>query len=183
MFNLESFDMPEVADTGPSEAYHDGYAAGFAAATEAADRAEDRLRNDLVQAVSDMTFTYREAQQDVMQSLAGLIEMLVETVLPACVSLGSARQIADVVMARYTANRDDMILVHVNPLQERPVAQATADIAARVKIVGDATLSPHAAWIGQGGADAYVDLDGCLADVTEILSSLFHESQRNSANG
>ena len=170
MFNLEAFDSPEVADTGPSEAYHDGYAAGFAAATEAADRAEDRLRNDPVQAVSHMPFTYREAQPDVLQILAGL-------------SLGSARQIADVVMARYKANRDDMILVHVNPLQERPVAQATADIAARVKIISDATLSPHAAWIGQAGADAYVDLDGCLADITEILSSLFHESQRNSANG
>lgn len=183
MFSLESFDRPEVAETGPSEAYQDGYAAGFAAATDVAARAEDGLKNDLVQMLSDMTFTYREAQQDVMQSLAGLIEELVQTVLPVCVGLGTARKIADLIMARYTENLGETISVHVHPSQHEPVTRATTDIAAQVTIIGDATLSPHAAWIGQGGVDIHVDLDGCLADITEIVGFLYQDSQRNSANG
>lgn len=181
--NLESFDMQQTADNGPTAAYQDGYDAGYAAATEAANYAADQLRSDLVQTLSDMTFTYREAQQDVMASFASLIQTLVETVLPTCVDLGLARQIADLVMDRQAANHGETVVVHVHPSQQHPVAQATADIAARITIMADATLSPHAAWIGNAGGDTYLDMDICLAEIAELLSSLHHDNQRNSANG
>ncbi|WP_322891183.1 MULTISPECIES: hypothetical protein [unclassified Yoonia] len=181
--SLESFDMPPVADPGLNEAYQDGYEAGFAAATDAANVAADRLRSDLVQTLSDMAFTYREAQQDVMESLTGLIEALVETVLPSCVDLGIARQIADLVVDHQTANQGETIVVHVHPSQQHPVAQATADIAARVTIVADPTLSPHAAWVGQAGVDTHLDMDRCLSDIRQILGLINHDNHRSSANG
>ncbi|MBR2573316.1 MAG: hypothetical protein IKE14_03195 [Loktanella sp.] len=183
VFNLESFDMAEIPDPGPSEDYHDGYAAGFAAATDAANADADRLNHDLVQTLSDMNFTYREAQQDVMESLGGLIQALIETILPTCADLGVARQIADLVMAQHSENQAEAIVVHVHPDQQRPVQDATADIAPRVTILADPTLSPHAAWIGQAGMDRSFDLDRCLADIRQILASLYPDTQRNNANG
>jgi flagellar assembly protein FliH len=181
--NLESFDMDQIADPGPSQDYDDGYAAGVAAATEAANAAADSLSQDLVQALSDMVFTYREAQQDVMESLRSLIAALVETVLPTCADLGVARQIADLVMDRHLENQTDTITVHVHPDQQRPVQQATAEIAARVTILADPTLTPHAAWIGQAGMDNSLDLDRCLAEIRQILASLYQDTHRNEANG
>jgi flagellar biosynthesis/type III secretory pathway protein FliH len=183
VINLESFDVDEITDLGPHQDYDDGYAAGFAAATDAANLAADNLSHDLVQALSDMTFTYREAQQDVMESLRSLIEALVETILPTCASLGVAGQIADIVMARHMENQTETIMVHVHPDQQHAVQDATADIAPRVTILVDPTLSPHAAWIGQAGMNSFFDIDRCLADIRQILGSLYQDTQRNNANG
>ncbi|WP_019955531.1 hypothetical protein [Yoonia vestfoldensis] len=182
-FSLESFDMTKVADPGPSQDYHDGYAAGFEAATDAANADADRLSQDLVQSLTDMTFTYREAQRDVMESYGSLVTALVDFVLPQCVKLGITQQIADLVMARHAADQGDAIIVHVHPAQLRPVREATAAIGARVSVVADATLTPHAAWIGQAAGDTYLDMDRCLADIAQILSSLQHQNHRISENG
>jgi flagellar assembly protein FliH len=180
---LESFDPAEMADEGPSPDYQDGYRAGFTAATDAANDAADRLSHDLVQTLTDMTFTYREAQQDVMESLAVLVSALVDSVLPHCVAAGMTRQIADLILVRHSADQGKGITVHVHPSQLRAVRDATAEIGDIVIISPDPSLTPHTAWIGQGGVATFLDMDGHLAEIDTVLSNLIDCEKRIMRNG
>ncbi len=180
---LESFDMAEVADPGPNPDYENGYAAGFADATTVAAAADERLRQDLVQALTDMTFTYREAQQDIMESLRGLITALIQSILPHCITESVTRQIVDLVLATQTATSSKTITVHVHPDQLCAVQGATAEIGEIVTVMTDASLTPNAAWIGQAGAETYLDMDQLLAEISAILTSLTDYDQRKIQNG
>lgn len=180
---LESFDPADMADPGPNRDYDDGYTAGFAAATAAADAADQRLRQDLVQTLTDMTFTYREAQQDVMDSLRGLIMALVETILPHCIAKSVTPRIVDLVIARHQANPALAITLHVHPDQLRAVQAATAEISEIVTVAMDASLTPNAAWIGQADSETYLDMDQLLTDITSAMSNLTDYDQRIIQNG
>ena len=66
---LESFDSAPSAPAGPSGDYQRGYEDGQEDATHAAQSGEAALQADLVQAVSDLEFTYEEARSEVMRAL------------------------------------------------------------------------------------------------------------------
>lgn len=183
LLNLEAFDAAELSDTGPSEEYHKGYAAGHNAGYDAACAQADALRRDLAQTLMDISFTYNEARHDVLSSLAVLVTALTDTILPHCVAQGFARQVADLVLTRFTPGAEDGICIHVHPDQVTALQSVTDAIPGGVAVIADPTLPPHAAWIGQGQVETYLDMDAHLARISELLSNISPIDQRNTANG
>lgn len=181
--SLEAFDLIDTADPGPNADYENGYAAGLVAGQQAAQVKSDHLRHELVQSLTDISFTYHAARHEILSSLRPLVTALSETILPHCVAQGFAGQLADLIVTRFDCGISDAICVHVHPDQRASLQNVTATMTGTVTVKADATLTLHAAWIGQGQAETYLDMDRHLAAISDLLSNIPATDQRITANG
>lgn len=181
--SLESFEADEADDNNAAVAFNDGYQQGFDAGQAAAAADHMALAAALVQSISDIDFTYAEARAQVMQSLDPLFEALTTAVLPHCISSGYAKQVADILTSAAAADTEGPFRLHVHPDQVPAVDAATADLAGKIKIVPDAALSAHAAWIQHGAGETHLDLDRLLTQITEALGAVANPEYRTATHG
>ena len=83
---FESFDRvdePEqTARETKSDEYLRGYEAGFASATAELEQTQAALAEELAGAVSDISFSYAEAKQELQRQLIQFLRVLLEKLLP-----------------------------------------------------------------------------------------------------
>lgn len=180
---LESFGDDQLEEAAANAEYENGYTAGYEAAQQAAAQEADRLTAELVQALSDMSFTYSEARQDFILSLGNLVTALTSSVLPHCVASGFAGQVADLIMQTFASQNNAAIRVNVHPEQVAALTAATDQISALVSVVGDPRLTRHMAWIGQDGTEIQVDMDRHLTEITDLLRNLSPQHNGTAQHG
>jgi flagellar biosynthesis/type III secretory pathway protein FliH len=181
---LESFaDADTLPAQAPSPDHAAAYAEGYAAAMDDIAATNDRLEAELVQTLSDMAFTYRAARQDVIDALEPLVQTLIQSVLPHCITNGFADQIAAAVLQDFTDQAGSAVRVNIHPDQLAPVRNATRQLAADVLIAADPHLSRHAAWIGSARGEVSFDMDRHLAAITALLANLSTQQQEVAQNG
>jgi flagellar biosynthesis/type III secretory pathway protein FliH len=180
---LEEFDTADDTDQSCDQTFQDGFTAGYLAGQSAAQSAAEQLTQELVQSLTDTAFTYQEARHDVITSLAAVLAAVAAQVLPHCVAQGFDQQIAQLIHQRITENSPVPMLVHVHPSQVAALRKAIMPIAATVQVTADASLTPHAAWIGQAGSELHLDMDQLLADISDILANLTDQPDRSVENG
>lgn len=168
---LESFEEALQQSDAPSPDYDLGYAEGFAAG-QAAAKADGAILDDrLVQNVADLSFTYLAARMQIFKALEPMFTAIAERLLPHCVQMGFPTQIADMFLQNADAALAPATL-HLHPDTVPAVTTALKDVSLEIKIASDPHLTPHAAWIGQAGEEALIDMDRALADIKEILAAI-----------
>ena len=181
--SLESFEAEAAQDDTATATFNEGYQQGFDASQAAAAADSTALAAALVQAISDIDFTYAEARAQVMQSLNPLFDALTTAVLPHCVSSGFTSQIASMLMTAAGADTEAPFRLHVHPDQVAAVEAATDNLPNNINILPDATLSLHAIWIERGARETHLDLDRLLAQITEALGAVAKPEHRTATHG
>ncbi|MDX8352886.1 hypothetical protein [Cognatiyoonia sp. IB215182] len=176
---LESFDDIEVADAVESGSFQDGYDEGHAAGLETARAEQAALTEECVQVLNAIDFTYVEARRQMLDALQPFLQDLAEKVLPHCVANGFASQIAALISDAVEQSAGAALTLHVHPAQRSAIAKAAETTAANIMVVSDPNLSPHAAWVENAGSEAFLDMDGLLASIAEILSAINITDDRN----
>ena len=184
-FTLEDFTNPVHLPPEPARpedlpGYEDGYAAALAATAAR----QSQLSQEVVQAISDITFGFAEARLHVMASLQPLFRILIDKILPG--SLPDSFR-AHVVARLVEAARTDISRpfdLALNPQQVAAVSNILPPtLAPLLTLSADPRLSPHAAAIRQGDLETALDHDALLADVTEALVTLFDAVTESKAHG
>jgi flagellar biosynthesis/type III secretory pathway protein FliH len=183
---LEPFDAPPSLADPPkvSEDWLDGHAAGFAAAQASRDERETSLRNEAIQAIMDMDFTYAEARSQVLRSLVPLLDSLVTQFLPALSRQTTVPTIVDMIMSAAWEDSKAPMVVHLHPdvlpsLQDAFPGSPSFSVA----LLADETLSPGQAILLHREAETLLDLDGILARIKAIHTSVIVETTERSHHG
>lgn len=180
---LEAFDAVDQTEDTQAITYQQGFDAGFAAAQAAAAREQGRLQAELVQAISDLEFTYTEARGALTQSLGPLFEVIAQVILPHCVAAGWTGQIAAILQAATAGNLAAPLKVAVHPQQRQTIAAALETAYPHLHITTDDSLGLHAAWIGVGEQETLLDLDRTLSQIVAVLGAIDPQKTRLETHG
>jgi flagellar assembly protein FliH len=183
---LEPFDKPvEVTDDHTiSQDWHDGHAAGFAAGQAVMERQQDRLREDVVQAVLDMNFTFAEARTQVLKSLAPLLDRVVSQLLPAMSRDVTVPRIVEMMLAAAQLDSRAPMAIHVHPTVLAGLHAAwPAGAATAVTLIPDPGLSPGQALMQHNETETLLDPEGVLLRVREIFATLTAETTERPHHG
>jgi flagellar biosynthesis/type III secretory pathway protein FliH len=183
---LEAFDevlpgaFPEAppVPAGPSAEWVMGHAAGLAeglAAGQArAEAASATLSAELAQALGDAAFGFAEARAQVLGSLRPLVRAVLDALLPEAAALSLAPRVAEAVLEAASLDSAAPVRVCVHPSRLEAV-RACLPANGPFALRADARLGPHAAEIGTRAEETALDLDACLAALTEALAPLLDE--------
>ena len=185
LFALEDFAAPAAPPPDPQHPEElPGYAEGHAAAMAEVEASQALLAQEVVQAISDVTFGFAEARLHVMAGLEPMFRILIDTVLPAALPASFrahlvARLVAD---ARTDVSRP--FALALNPAQIDAVsAILPPTLVPLLTLTPDPGLSAHTAAIRQGSLETALDHDALLADITQALSALFDHITESKAHG
>lgn len=181
--SLESFENAIADDGAPNADYNQGYEEGLAAGFNTAKAESETLTAALVQAVSDIDFTYAEARGQVLAALSPLFATIAERILPHCVSTGFATELADMLAEAAAADTAARTVLHVHPAQLAAVEAAITTLPSAVTVVADPALDEHAAWIENGHSETLLDVDALLKRITEVLGAIHPTDKRMNAHG
>lgn len=102
-FSLEDFDLPAPAAAAPMEAvdteairldaYEAGYKSGWDDAVSEREQSGAQIAANLERTLSELTFTYEEARQEVLSGLSSLFTQIIERFLPAMASASVLPQV------------------------------------------------------------------------------------------
>ena len=182
---LEDFASPVISMPDPPQPEDlPGYAEGYAAAMAEAAQRQSHLSQEVVQAISDITFGFAEARLHVMTSLEPLFGTLIDKLLPAALpDTFRAHVVAHLVAAAKTdIARPFRLALH--PAQVEPLAAIMPPtLAPLVTLTPDGSLSHQTAAIRQGEVETALDHDALLADIVQALSALFDHITESKAHG
>lgn len=178
---LEAFDLPaeEAAPSGPSVDWLDGHAAGHAAGL-AQGRAEAEaeaahLSRELAQNLQDMAFGYAEAREQVLLSLRPLVRLLTDRLLPALAAEGLGAWITEAVLEAARADTAVPMVVELHPDRLHAV-QACLPPGLPATLRANPALGPGAARLLRPDRESELDLDTCLAVLSEALAALLDDT-------
>lgn len=183
VLSLESFEAVAAGDHSQSPDYSQGFEDGHAAGLAAARAADAALTEQFVQSILDIDVTYAEAQGQILRSLAPLFDTIVARVLPLCVDLGFADQLAAILREAAECNMGAPLSIEVHPDRHDAVAQAMAGLSTQVHLQTDPALGPHAARIGKAPAESLLDIDAMLAGIRDIFGAIHSPDDRSESHG
>ena len=152
-------------------AYHAGFLEGQAMATEAYLDDQTRLTSAFIEALADARVTNEAARRHVAESIAPMIDALVESIAPTLADAGIAGEIARLV---------ERAFLHAPAARPRlrlaPELCDTVEVALRERGLA-ATLEeapefmPREAQIFWDQGYDHLDLDACIAHVRDCIAS------------
>lgn len=173
-----------VNTLGPSEEWQDGHANGFAEAQSMLGADSSRVREELLQAISDMSFGYAEAKAEILQSLSPLFEALIKTFVPDLARASLIPLIQDCLLAAATDAAQTPLVVCVPPqdvvaLTDLLAMDGTLPFTAK----SDPALAPGQALVSAGQAEQMIDLSAVLDAAQQTLAALLTPSSKGALNG
>ncbi|SMX47364.1 FliH/SctL family protein [Actibacterium lipolyticum] len=167
--------LPSTSDDlnpeGRLEVYEEGYKAGWEDAAAAENQSQTRIALDLEKALQDLSFTYHEARTHVLNSLAPLLTLMVDQVLPDLAHRGFAQALVDVTREAAHKAADDPVELVVNPANYSSVdAVLPADLPFSITLVQDQSLGPGQAYLRLGQSEQSFDIDSVLVSISTVVS-------------
>jgi flagellar assembly protein FliH len=190
---LEDFDLAQdgervvLSDVSLEDerlaAFETGYQAGWDDAVKA--QAEDarRITADLAQNLQDLSFTFEDAREAVMQALRPLLLQMTAAVLPRLAAESLGPRLADMLhdMARKQGGlRAEIAACAADMPRIAPLLEGAPAIVA--DLIEDATLAPGQVYLRLGETEQEIDLAEVLAGIDAAIRAFFDETQQGKAS-
>ncbi|SFR51934.1 hypothetical protein SAMN04488005_2489 [Yoonia tamlensis] len=175
---LESFE--HGLDSADSAEFETGYQEGYAAALAVANEEKSARDDAFIQAITDIEFSYSEAQTQILEMLSPLFTAVIEKLLPRISVESFGLLLIQTIHEAAQIDTAKMPVIHLHPSQRQNAQNLAREHGLEIVIEDDPDLSPQAAWIGQGKTETYLDLDGLLAQTRATLSAISDVNRRTS---
>lgn len=183
VLSLESFDIDrnntstQAFETQVS--YDDGFKDGEAAATALFSKEQVTLRSVVVEALSDSTFGYQEAQTHFLNGIQEYLNTILNSVIPAILCHAFHAQLRDILRAALLEDVTSPIILRLPPNQLGAFAAIIDDLGCvHVDIQSDSDLTDHAAFFAGPGGETSLDLDALLENIKEYSAIMLQPSQK-----
>ena len=170
------------ADAGPPAAdraaiYEEGYRAGWDDAAASEREAQAHVAADFARTLQDLSFGFHEARAHVLSSVAPLLRLITERLLPDLARARFAETLVAAAEPLFEAAADRPVEIVVAPANRAAVeALLSAHEDAPVTLTVEPSLAPGQAYLrgadsdGDNGAgETAVDLDAGLARLNEAV--------------
>ena len=192
---LESFEtgpMPvEEIALAPSDfeearlaAFEKGYSAGWDDAVEAQDVEAARFRSDLGQNLQELSFTYHEARQHLLEALRPLLVDMAAKVLPAIAQQTLGQIVAEQLTPLAESLTSAPITIVANPGSLPQIREVLADRSSLPLVFAEeASLGEGQVYLKFAETETRIDLDGVIALITEAINTYFRANQQEQEHG
>lgn len=179
---LESFDIAATNTPDETQAYQSAYAQGVEDAKAAMVGEQRHLSELVVQAISDLQFNYIEAQAELTESFAPLLNAIVDQLLPDFIEHAFRLQIYALLQSTNAQVEARPMQLTVHPNQEMALRQTIEESEIDVAVGSDDALPEHAAWLGFGSHEMHVDLTAARDEIGRILTGINEPQARTARN-
>ncbi|WP_425097621.1 ABC transporter ATP-binding protein [Tropicibacter sp. S64] len=166
------------------EAFENGFKAGWDDALKAQSDDRTRISSALAQHLQDLSFTYHEASNHMLDAISPLLKEMVNALLPGIARATIGMHLVDKLheMAKDIGSVEVEIAVSAANL-DGITDLLSQDFGFPVSVVEDDTLADEQADIRFGQVEKQIDLGDLLASVSEAVEGFAHDNRRKLANG
>ncbi|WP_136443233.1 ABC transporter ATP-binding protein [Pacificoceanicola onchidii] len=166
------------------DAFENGFKAGWDDAIKAQANESAQLSSALSQHLQDLSFTYHEASNHMVDAVSPLLNEMINVLLPemakATIGVHLFEKIKE--MTKEIGSVD--VNIAVSPENVSVVNEVLSEeLGFPVIVVADDTLSDEQADIRFGSTEKQIDLGDLVASVKEAVAGFTHDNRRKLANG
>ncbi|WP_457649674.1 flagellar biosynthesis protein [Profundibacter sp.] len=166
------------------EAYEQGYKAGWDDAAAAQAEEQSRISADFARNLQELSFTYHEARNHILNSLKPLFTEMVSKVLPTLAQEALPQTIVDEVLSVASTQTEAEIEIVVSPanrpaLEHLLEGQTTLDI----NIIEEPTMAEGLAYLRFSDSEKQIDLTSVLTGFTQLVEGFFTQQEKVAING
>ncbi|MEX0340815.1 MAG: hypothetical protein AB3N11_17470, partial [Arenibacterium sp.] len=164
--------------------FEQGYAAGWEDSVAAQDKERIRLSASLSNNLEDLSFTYHEAVNQLMESIEPLFRQLLETALPDAFAQTQGHLIVEELLDMAREVTEEPVQIAVPPGAALAVQKILADMKGmRVEVIEDPRLDAGQADIRIGHSMREIDGNRIMARFAEAIDAFFHQIREEAEHG
>ena len=166
------------------EGFENGYKAGWEDALKSQKDTTQRISEEFARNLQDLSFTYHEAQSQVMQSMAPLLQDLVDTILPGIVRETVGFRVVEQLteMARDSAAQTIEIATSqadFDTIQSLLNQDFGFPVEARV----DDTLAEGQVFLRMAQEERQIDMDAVMTGIRDAVTGILEDTERTLSHG
>jgi flagellar assembly protein FliH len=161
------------------EAFEQGYQAGWEDSAKAHAEEGLRMSEELAAAFQGWSFTFSDAQTQLLSSLKPLFQQISETLLPALAQTGAPNLLSEQLLTLSRQNMGETIQLHVSP-NEFPAIERHLQNAESfsVELTSDPSIKPGEFQISVGAEEHFIDINQVISSVQDALAAMTTHLER-----
>lgn len=166
------------------QAFEDGYSAGWADAAKA--YSEDRTRADMTiaAAVSDMAFTYQDAQSAMLRALQPFLGQIIDKVLPTLARQSLGLQVQEALMAALANDPPYDAQLSARPDTLEAIRRTLTDPPPMpLRFQADTTLADGQVILRIGSREQDINPDDLLSRINDAVMAFFATEPKEVRHG
>lgn len=180
--------VPSVSEEAMEEqrlvSFEKGYSAGWDDAVTAKDQETTRISAELANSLEDLSFTYHEAQTQLLDSLDPMFKVLTSAVLPDAMAASFGHHIVDQLAEMAKGQTDQPMQIVVSPGEAAPVRSLLPEkFSVPVTVREDGTLSSGQAYLGIGSTECEINCDALLESIHDSIEAFTYHAKEDSQYG
>ena len=166
------------------DAFENGYKSGWDDATHAHSESQASISSELAQNLRDLSFTYHEARDHLLGSLAPLFRGIVETMLPVLSEHSLASHVAQQLEEIARDRADCRVEIHVASANCDKVRDILdPDLPMDIAVSGDTTLGDGQARMVFGTEEREIDITDIVDTIRSALAGANAPNPEEQAHG
>ncbi|MCI5100792.1 ABC transporter ATP-binding protein [Phaeobacter italicus] len=180
--------MPEINEAEIEEqklaSYETGYSAGWDDAVTAKDNEVTKISSELASSLEDLSFTFHEAQSQLLETLDPMFKVLTSAVLPDAMAASFGHHIVDQLTDMAKSQADQPINIVVSPGEGAAVrALLTRSFSVPVTVREDVGLSAGQAYLKVGGVERELNSAALIDAIKDSIDAFSHQMTEDSNYG
>lgn len=180
--------MPEINEAEIEEqklaSYETGYSAGWDDAVTAKDNEVTKISSELANSLEDLSFTFHEAQSQLLETLDPMFKVLTSAVLPDAMAASFGHHIVDQLTDMAKSQADQPINIVVSPGEGAAVrALLTRSFSVPVTVREDVGLSAGQAYLKVGGVERELNSAALIDAIKDSIEAFSHQMTEDSNYG
>lgn len=184
LFAFEDFNSPAPRPRITPATELPGYDAGYAAALADAAAQQTLLSDEVLQALTDLTFGFAEARQHLTKAMEPLFQKLINQVLPTILPASFRADLVARLLESAEKDLSSPFALQLHPTQIAAVSNVIPDaLSSRITLQANPGLTPNAALISRPAVESMLDHDAMLDKINTALAALFDETSESKSHG
>ncbi len=174
----------EALEETKLESFETGYTAGWDDAVSAKDKEATSISATLATSLQDLSFTYHEAQSQLIESLDPMFKVLTSAVLPDAMAASFGHHVVDHLTELAKGQTDQGMYIVVAPGESQPVrALLSENFNVPVTVKEDEGLEPGQAYLRVGAAEQELNSSALMDSVRDSIDAFTYHFKEESQYG
>ncbi|KIC10352.1 ABC transporter ATP-binding protein [Leisingera sp. ANG-M1] len=174
----------EVIEEQRLESFEKGYSAGWDDAVTAKDQETSRISAELANSLEDLSFTYHEAQSQLLDSLDPMFKVLTSAILPDAMAASFGHHIVDQLAELAKGQTDQPMRIVVSPGEGATVRNLLPEnFSVPVTVQEDGALTPGQAYLRIGSSECEINCDALLESIQDSIEAFTYHAKEDSQYG
>lgn len=174
----------ELVEEQKLVSFENGYTAGWDDAVGAQERETSKISVTLANSLEDMSFTYHEAQNQLIESLDPMFKVLTSAILPDALAASFGHHIVDQLTDLAKDQTGQPLVITVASGEAAGVRSAlTQTFSVEIKVREDSELSPGQAYLRVGNLEREINSAALLESIRDSVDAFSYQVKEDANYG